>query len=797
MKKWLTILLMCLLMLPAQAAETEITPAWLEGVWRFEGGAEVCGYGFRLDADGSLTWFSTDDFESFPPQRLIPTADKAAWQYRKGKLTITGEGSKTSYPLSFIPERSAESGCDTIHLAEGDGGGFYRRGDETHVVALGAPIPRDVLYAVEEKHPDYRLEGYCELADTPMGHAGFALIRCGHGRRLYGFRQEKGEWVCFLDTVKAVPQNDAAEVVLGASAEGGSYSRLWFDADKHGDLAPQGPTVGVLTTNGESYEAQVTYSIQADGLRLAGWGLDAQRMADVVGDRLVFYGIGDAEAAWAPLRFDTAIGAVDFAALPQSAAQAESYAGPGAAEEMYHTLCRLWHVDMSAPEPALGGGVYFRVDGTCLLYDAGGAKEGFASALALREEGTWSVTGDTLTVVTGGERIVLPVRLLTEKDWHYHGGVGLGAGRYLPSSPEYAGLTPESVMPEAIRGHIRAFHPDDLIEGYAELPNAPGGPMAFVLIKNEYRRQLNIFRLENGRWDEVEDVEEAIPQGEHEGVSLGVSREGGSYENSLWYDPDRDGYTYPAGPLLHVNTDNGEYVEEFVTFVLQEEGIYLLSYGDGPNTQIDVAGDDLVFYNISYGYDGKARRDFSTDILAVDFYALPRAITDVKLSGVGEPAMPQTDAENALVVQDVKLRADKKYPVYMGPGKAFGRAAGGKASVSTNGWVQVFGEYDGWLLIHYAINAEQYRFGWITKDALARGEKAPRLPLTFGDMMTVEETIDLMDDPVNSRTALAQIPRGATVERLAQLGDGYSLVRVKLKGKTWWGFVYSWPLGHG
>ena len=64
-------------------------------------------------------------------------------------------------------------------------------------------------------------------------------------------------------------------------------------------------------------------------------------------------------------------------------------------------------------------------------------------------------------------------------------------------------------------------------------------------------------------------------------------------------------------------------------------------------------------------------------------------------------------------------------------------------------------------------------------------------------MMTVEETIDLMDDPVNSRTALAQIPRGETVERLAQLGDGYSLVRVKLKDKTWWGFVYSWPLGHG
>jgi hypothetical protein len=154
------------------------------------------------------------------------------------------------------------------------------------------------------------------------------------------------------------------------------------------------------------------------------------------------------------------------------------------------------------------------------------------------------------------------------------------------------------------------------------------------------------------------------------------------------------------------------------------------------------------------------------------------------------------DRQEFLVKQDVQLK-DGRYAVYMGPGKSYGRAAGGKAAVSTNGWVQVFGEYNDYLLIQYAVSADRYRFGWITDDALPEGVSVPELPFVFGDFVTTEAELDLTDDPLNSHNALVTIPEGAAIEYLAQLGEGYSYVRVTLNGRTWWGFVSTWPLGHG
>lgn len=490
MKKWLAALFLYLLLLPcAMAEELDATPQWLAGVWRFDGGAEVCGYGFRMDADGAFTCFTTDDFENFPPERLIPIDRAAIWRYENGTLSIISEEGVFSYPLSISPERGEMNGCDTIHLQEGDGGGFYRRGEERHLVALQSPVPQDVLYHIESFHPDYRLEGFARLADTPMGDVCFSLIRCEHGRMLHGFRREGSGWVNFLDTAKAIPQIDMPDVRLSVSKESRSYDSLWY------------------------------------------------------------------------------------------------------------------------------------------------------------------------------------------------------------------------------------------YEGY--------------------------------------------------------------------YD-----YTYPEGPTVSIVTTNGEYTEEYAVYVIERDGLHLVSYGDNPNCQIDVLEDGLVFYNISFGMEGIASTKLDTNILSVDFYALPRHVTDVMISGSGEPHLPESSEANALSVQDVTLR-EGKYPVYMGPGKEFGRAAQGKAAVSTNGWVQVFGEYDGWLLIHYAISDAQYRFGWITTDALAKGETAEALPLTFGDYMMTEEEIDLMDDPLNSRTALLTLPAETDMERLAQLGEIFSLVRVETDGEVHWGFVYSWPLGHG
>lgn len=356
--------------------------------------------------------------------------------------------------------------------------------------------------------------------------------------------------------------------------------------------------------------------------------------------------------------------------------------------------------------------------------------------------------------------------------------------------------------PVEVLEHLQAFHPDYQLEGYAEMMDSPMGPVRFSLIRCEHGRMLHGFRLEEGQWVNWLDNTRGIPQAKELDVSLYIQRENSGY-SQLWYSGDTHPFTAPEGPAVCISTDNGETVEESVTYLIREDGLFLFSYGDHPNCLIDVVEEELVFYNISYGYDGKARFSFPTDILTVDFYALPRNVQDVRISGSEEPNLPAPDSfhprgkgENFLEKQDVTLKPGK-HPVYMGPGKEFGRAANGKAAVSTNGWVQVFGEYEGWLLIHYAVSAEQYRFGWISADALAQGESAPALPLSFGDWVSNEEAIDLMDDPLNSRTPLMHLPQWTQMEQLAKLGDGYSLVRVTMDGRICWGFVYSWPLGHG
>lgn len=371
-------------------------------------------------------------------------------------------------------------------------------------------------------------------------------------------------------------------------------------------------------------------------------------------------------------------------------------------------------------------------------------------------------------------------------------------------------LTPSALaesIPESILTDTLAWYPGAKIEDYAELPDVGGAPMAFLLIRHDdVGRQLRIYELhESQGWRIWNSFTAAIPQADLPNVWLSVEKAGvGSYDEagSLWYDEDKHDYVYPSGPKVGVWISNGETYEERVEFVWMEDDFYLHHYGYSPGNMIDLAGDDLIFYNIGNGYEGRTYCPFNRSIIAIDFYELPRRISEVRIMGEDEPSLPENrfvplmDRQQFLVKQDVKLKSGR-YAVYMGPGKEYGRAANGKAVVSTGGWVQVFGEYQGWLLVHYAISAEQYRFGWITADALARSQKVAALPLVFGDFTNADGKEPLTDDPLNSHSTLVTIPAGAAIEYLAQLGEGYSYVRVVVDGRTWWGFVSTWPLGHG
>ena len=69
----------------------------------------------------------------------------------------------------------------------------------------------------------------------------------------------------------------------------------------------------------------------------------------------------------------------------------------------------------------------------------------------------------------------------------------------------------------------------------------------------------------------------------------------------------------------------------------------------------------------------------------------------------------------------------RRFDVYTGPGTGYFREADGKAMVSTNDWIQVFGEEDGWLLIQYHVSDGKNRFGYIRATQEEAGVRVPNL----------------------------------------------------------------------
>lgn len=670
--------------------------------------------------------------------------------------------------------------------------------------AHAAEMPPEIA-ALLSLPPDAVVEGWQQAHSVLLGEVGYALVRQDGLRTLYGFQRTQQGWACDLETARAVPQGEAKQVLLGLSDTPRQYDSLWYDPARHDFTYPNGLRLTVSVSDGEAWTQSVTCVIRAGAMELTGYQDSAGCQVEIVEDKLVFFGVGTDGAQWSSRTFSTDITRVDFAGLPRRP-DAQLPGEIHRDNPLYTELTGLWQWRADSPATALGDGVYFHVDGRCALYDAAGYDGAWIDELRFREWGAWTVQGDLLLVTTMDAVHVLPVQVMSWQDWDDSDGLSIGGGAYVPASWQAMGLSVEPLMPVQVLEDVRDWRCDAVIEDYAELPNVPVGPMALVLLRDGDARLVYLYTLdEDGRWHFFEDTRQ-IPQVQPGSVWLSASKGGQSY-SGLWYDEHLHDDVYPDAPGFGVWTSNGETYGERVEYIWQEDayhrpGFRLIHYGDDPVTQIDVVGDELVFYNISSGFECRVWYAFDRRMGAVDYAALPREVSGIRLMGGDEPALPVTDrppvmgAQPFLHKQDVTLR-EGRYPVYMGPGKAYGRAAGGKAAVSTGGWVQVFGEYDGWLLIHYAISAEQYRFGWIDDSALARGERAEPLDFCFGDFVSSEPGTPLMEDPLNSKTPLLAISAEADIEYLAQLGGAYSYVRVLQDGQVYWGFVYTWPLGHG
>lgn len=127
--------------LPMRALDVpEQTPlpdvaAQLTGTWQFIGGAELLGLaGVIFRPDGTLTLCTTDDFDVFPPENLIPDGEPhafvvyAAPEGRYGNADYVlelprADGNATRYGFT-LEER--EDGT-VLQLYKGEGGGGYRK----------------------------------------------------------------------------------------------------------------------------------------------------------------------------------------------------------------------------------------------------------------------------------------------------------------------------------------------------------------------------------------------------------------------------------------------------------------------------------------------------------------------------------------------------------------------------------------------------------------------------------------------------------------------------------------------
>ena len=357
-------------------------------------------------------------------------------------------------------------------------------------------------------------------------------------------------------------------------------------------------------------------------------------------------------------------------------------------------------------------------------------------------------------------------------------------------------------LPEAVLEHIAENWPAYTLEDSALLRNLPDGrDYGFALIANGGERMLIGYRGGEGEamrcWLHTQ---KAVPQGR-----------GWAWLNRDWNEegypvfPVEDGgprYTGETREALIFNfiPDAGE--DQTVCYRWRDDGFRLSGYltpGETPDSDRLFArvGEGVIeFYPFFGGRTGAnvttVYGDLQTDLRYVSFATLPMSVAEAR-------EKLNTAPENAVAgdfrAQDVEFTGGRQYPVYLGPGEAYARSGNGEGQVSTNGWIQVFGAYDGYIMIQYGISAKQMRIGWIEAGALPEGTDVPLL--TFAsESQQIMQDCTLTDDPFGSHGAIAQMKAGTPVISLADFGE-FFYIETTVNGETVWGFVPADAISKG
>lgn len=318
-------------------------------------------------------------------------------------------------------------------------------------------------------------------------------------------------------------------------------------------------------------------------------------------------------------------------------------------------------------------------------------------------------------------------------------------------------------LPEEIRDYFTAdrFAGATVLDR-ADLTGYGADNCWFVLIRMKSGENvLYHFKQENGAWKEQYHTGSAVPQTKH-GVRIDISESG---------EEGFAGFAFNK-PRLYIGQENdeGEYWELTVIFELQD-GKWLLrriwSYTGYDNMLIQ--NDRIVYYTDieSDKVAGKVMGTIQRDLRYVSLSAVPKTLREAKAKLTAAPELPES---KELTVYPVTFSGKQKYDVYSAPDKDALRGGNGKAKVSTNGWIQVFGAEGEWILIQYSIDAEHCRFGYISDRTLPKNANVPELGFIRTEAWATEN-LSATDDPLCSRSELFAVEEGRPVYWLATMGD--------------------------
>ena len=300
-----------------------------------------------------------------------------------------------------------------------------------------------------------------------------------------------------------------------------------------------------------------------------------------------------------------------------------------------------------------------------------------------------------------------------------------------------------------------------------------GQPVGLVIVSKGDHNVLCLVQKRSGQWRITGRNHNAIPDGD--------------IIPALYFDLQDDiDIVYGNNPLQGVVSISLKYDGRNVSF----DGMV---FEDGVDSTEAIIREGSIRYNF---FDDLAYTGYETvygvydaSFEAFNYRYFPKSPAEADAILTTAPDIPRNTGDPIAMPrpQEPSLRTGEKYDVFSAPGRSSYRPANGKAVMSTNDWVQVFGQEDGWVLVQYDISSGQMRFGYVDASVLPRGVQVPVLAWAEIPYEIVSDTW-LTDDPLNSCKTLMTLASGEQVTCLATMGD-WLYVETTLSGKAVRGFI--------